>query len=78
MFQVVFFLVVICMVLKCYYNNFLVLEMFIWVRIIVLNWLVKIVCVKVLLGLINVIEKYVQEQEEVLEEIMYEGQNCIF
>ena len=40
-----------------------------WVRTIVLNRLAKIVRVKVPPGLINVIEKHVQEQEEAQEEI---------
>ena len=40
-----------------------------WIRVIVLNWLAKIVRVKVPAGLINAMEKHVQEQEEVREEI---------
>jgi len=77
MFEVALSLVATCMVLKCYYNNPSVSEMPTWVRTIVLNWLAKIVRVKVPPGLINVIEKHVQEQEEVLEEIQHEGQNSI-
>ena len=77
MLQVALSLVATCMVLKCYYNNPSVSEMPTWVRTIVLNWLAKIVRVKVPPGLINVIEKHVQEQEEVLEEIQHEGQNSI-
>ena len=46
-------------------------------RTIVLNWLAKIVRVKVPPGLINVIEKHVQEQEEALEEIHHERHNSI-
>ena len=46
-------------------------------RTIVLNWLAKIVRVKVPPGLINVIEKHVQEQEEALEEIHHESRNSI-
>ena len=76
-FQVALSLVATCMVLKCYYNNPSVSEMPTWVRIIVLNWLAKLVRVKVPPGLINVIEKHVQEQEEVLEEIEHEGQKSI-
>lgn len=77
MLQVALSLVATCMVLKCYYNNPSVSEMPTWVRTIVLHWLAKIVRVKVPPGLINVIEKHVQEQEEVLEEITHEGQNCV-
>ena len=77
MLQVALSLVATCMVLKCYYNNPSVSEMPTWVRTIVLNWLAKIVRVNVPPGLINVIEKHVQEeQEEVLEEIQHEGENC--
>ena len=48
-----------------------------WVRTIVLNWLAKVVRVKVPPGLINVIEKHVQDQEEALEEIQHERRNSI-
>ena len=66
------------MVLKCYYNNPAVTEMPKWIRVIVLNWLAKIVRVKVPAGLINAMEKHVQEQEEVREEIEFERRNSIF
>ena len=66
-----------CMVLKCYYNNPAVTEMPRWIRVIVLNWLAKIVRVKVPAGLINAMEKHVQEQEEVREEIEFERRNSI-
>ena len=52
-------------------------EIPIWVRNIVLNWLAKIVRVKVPPGLINVIEKHVQEQEEAQEEIDLERRSSI-
>lgn len=48
-----------------------------WIRVIVLNWLAKIVRVKIPPGLINVMEKHVKEEEEVLEEIEYERRNSI-
>lgn len=73
-----FVLVVMCLVFKCYYNNFLVLEIFVWVRIIVFNWLVKFVCIKVLLGFFKVINKYFKEKVEVWEEIEYEWCNFVF
>ena len=65
------------MVLKCYYNNPSVTEMPVWIRTIALNWLAKIVRVKVPPGLIHVMEKHVKEQEEVREEIEYERRNSI-
>lgn len=47
-------------------------EIFIWVRIIVLNWLVKFFCVKIFLGFVKVIKKYFEEKVEVWEEIEFE------
>ncbi|KAL9968570.1 hypothetical protein ACROYT_G020678 [Oculina patagonica] len=77
MFEVALSLVATCMVLKCYYHNPSVSEMPTWVRTIVLDKLAKIVRVKVPPGLINVIEKHVQDQEEALEEIQHERRNSI-
>ena len=77
MFQVALSLVATCLVLKCYYNNPSVTEMPTWIRTIVLDWLAKIVRVKVPSGLINVMEKHTKEQEEVREEIEYERRNSI-
>ncbi|CAH3126205.1 unnamed protein product, partial [Porites lobata] len=77
MFEVALSLIATCMVLKCYYNNPAVTEMPKWIRVIVLNWLAKIVRVKVPAGLINAMEKHVQEQEEVREEIDFERRNSI-
>ena len=65
------------MVLKCYYNNPSVSEMPIWVRTIVLNWLAKIVRVKVPPGLVKVITKHCKEKEEAREEIEHERRNSV-
>ena len=46
-----------------------------WIRVIVLNWLAKIVRVKVPPGLINVMAKHVKQEEEVQGEIDYERRN---
>ena len=75
--QVALSLVATCMVLKCYYDNPSVTEMPAWIRTIVLDWLAKIVRVKVPPGLIHVMEKHVKEQEEVREEIEYERRNSV-
>ena len=66
------------MVLKCYYSNPSVSEMPTWVRTIVLNWLAKIVRVKVPPGLVKVIKKHKEEKAEVREEIEHERRtSCI-
>ena len=75
--QVALSLVATCMVLKCYYNNPSVTEMPAWIKTIVLDWLAKIVQVKVPPGLIHVMEKHVKEQEEVRKEIEYERRNSV-
>ena len=77
MLQVALSLVATCMVLKCYYSNPSVTEMPTWIRLIVLNWLAKIVRVKVPPGLINVMTKHVKEEEEVQGEIAYERRNSM-
>ena len=65
------------MVLKCYYNNPSVSEMPTWVRTIVLNWLAKIVRVKVPPGLLKVINKHHMEKLEARDEIENERRNSI-
>ena len=70
-------MVATCMVLKCYYNNPSVSAIPIWVRTIVLNWLAKIVRVKVPPGLVKVIKKHCKEKTEAREEIEYERRASI-
>ena len=70
-------LVATCMVLKCYYNNPSVSEIPVWVRTIVLNWLAKLVRIKVSPGLVKVINKHFKEKAEAREEIENERRNSI-
>lgn len=77
MLQVALSLVATCMVLKCYYSNPSVKEMPTWIRVIVLDWLAKIVRVKVPPGLINVMTKHVKEEEKVQGEIEYVRRNSM-
>ena len=75
--QVGLALVATCLVLKCYYNNPSVSEIPVWVRTIVLNWLAKLVRIKVSPGLVKVINKHFKEKAEAREEIEYERRNSI-
>lgn len=77
MFEVGLALVATCLVLKCYYNNPSVSEIPVWVRTIVLNWLAKLVRIKVSPGLLKVINKHVKEKAEAREEIEYERRNSV-
>ncbi|XP_020610814.1 neuronal acetylcholine receptor subunit alpha-7-like [Orbicella faveolata] len=77
MFEVGLALVATCLVLKCYYNNPSVSEIPVWVRTIVLNWLAKLVRVKVPPGLVKVINKHFKEKAEAREEIEHERRNSI-
>lgn len=70
-------MVATCMVLKCYYSNPSVKEMPTWIRVIALDWLAKIVRVKVPPGLINVMTKHVKEGEKVQGEIEYVRRNSM-
>lgn len=70
-------MVATCLVLKCYYNNPSVSEIPVWVRTIVLNWLAKLVRIKVSPGLLKVINKHVKEKAEAREEIEYERRNSV-
>ena len=70
-------LVATCMVLKCHYNNPSVSEIPVWVRTIVLNWLAKLVRVKVSPGLVKVINKHFREKAEARKEIEHERRNSI-
>lgn len=64
-----------CMVLKCFHNNPTITKIPTCMRIIVLNWLAKIVRIRVPPGLINIMEKHVKEEEELREEIEHERRN---
>ena len=70
-------MVATCLVLKCYYNNPSVSEIPVWVRTIVLNWLAKLVRIKVSPGLLKVINKHFKEKAEAREEIENERRNSI-
>ena len=75
--QVALSLVATCMVLKCYYKNPTISEMPVWVRSVVLNKLAKIVRVQVPQGLIQNMEKHVEDEKEVKEEIECERRNSV-
>lgn len=70
-------MVATCLVLKCYYNNPSVSEIPVWVRTIVLNWLAKLVRIKVSPGLLKVINKHFKEKAEAREEIENERRTSI-
>ncbi|XP_022782603.1 neuronal acetylcholine receptor subunit alpha-7-like isoform X2 [Stylophora pistillata] len=77
MFEVGLSLVATCLSLKCYYNNPSVAEIPAWVRIIVLNWLAKLVRVKIPPGLVKVIKKHFKEKAEAREEIEFERRSSV-